>query len=233
MHRGPAARGAEALSARKITVLLVDDHEVVRIGLRSLLSREKGIDVVGEAGTADAAVALAVRLRPDVVVMDVRLPDGTGVEACREIRSADPTVQIIMLTSYADDEAVFSSLLAGASGYLLKQIRGKELVRAIETVAAGQSLLDPAVTQTVLDRMKRLASGQQPSEINQLSVQERKVLALVADGKTNKEIAGALGLSDSTVKHYLSHVFEKLNLSRRAEAAAYFVRRRPSHPDPR
>lgn len=233
MHRGPAARRAEALSARKITVLLVDDHEVVRIGLRSLLSREKGIDVVGEAGTADAAVALAVRLRPDVVVMDVRLPDGTGVEACREIRSADAAVQIIMLTSYADDEAVFSSLLAGASGYLLKQIRGKELVRAIETVAAGQSLLDPAVTQTVLDRMKRLASGHQPSEINQLSAQERKVLALVADGKTNKEIAGALGLSDSTVKHYLSHVFEKLNLSRRAEAAAYFVRRRPPHPDPR
>ncbi|MBI4611674.1 MAG: response regulator transcription factor [Candidatus Rokubacteria bacterium] len=220
------------MSGRKIAVLLVDDHEVVRVGLRSLLARERGIEVVGEAGNAAGAVAQAARLRPDVVVMDVRLPDRSGVEACREIRSADPAIQVIMLTSYADDEAVFNSIVAGASGYLLKQIRGQELLRAIETVAAGQSLLDPAVTQKVLERMKRLASGRQPDEIAALSAQERKVLALVADGKTNKEIAGALGLSDKTVKNYLSHVFEKLNLSRRAEAAAFFARRRSPLSDP-
>jgi DNA-binding NarL/FixJ family response regulator len=212
------------MSSRKVAVLLVDDHEVVRVGLRSLLAKERGIEVVGEAGSVAEAVAQASRLRPDVVVMDVRLPDRSGVEACREIRSADPKVQVIMLTSYADDEAVFNSIMAGASGYLLKQIGGHELVHAIETVAAGQSLLDPAVTQRVLDRMKRLASGSQVDEIAQLSAQERKVLALVAEGKTNKEIAAAMGLSDKTVKNYLSHVFEKLNLSRRAEAAAFFAR---------
>ncbi|MEK6717891.1 MAG: response regulator transcription factor [candidate division NC10 bacterium] len=218
------------MSARKIKVLLVDDHEVVRVGLRSLLARERGIEVVGEAGNAAEAVAQAARLRPDVVVLDVRLPDRSGVEACREIRSADPNVQIIMLTSYADEEAVFNSIVAGASGYLLKQIRGQELVRAIETVAAGRSLLDPAVTQKVLERVKQLASGREPDEMAQLSAQERKVLALVAEGRTNKEIAGALGLSDKTVKNYLSHVFEKLNLSRRAEAAAFFARRRSPSP---
>ena len=218
------------MSQKKVTVLLVDDHEVVRVGLRSLLARERGIEVVGEAGSAAEAVAQAARLRPDVVVMDVRLPDRSGVEACREIRAEAPEVQVIMLTSYADDEAVFASIMAGASGYLLKQILGQELVRAIETVAAGQSLLDPAVTQKVLERVKRLASGHPPDEITQLSAQERRVLALVAEGKTNKEIAAALGLSDKTVKNYLSHVFEKLHLSRRAEAAAYFARRRPSSP---
>ncbi len=218
------------MRAKKIAVLLVDDHEVVREGLRSLLARERGIEVVGEAGNATEAIAQATRVRPGVVVMDVRLPDRSGVEACREIRSADPTIQVIMLTSYADEEAVFNSILAGASGYLLKQIRGHELVRAIETVAAGQSLLDPAVTQKVLEKVKRLSSGGQPDEITQLSAQERKVLALVAEGKTNKEIAAALGLSDKTVKNYLSHVFEKLNLSRRAEAAAFFARRQPPSP---
>jgi DNA-binding NarL/FixJ family response regulator len=214
------------MSARKIAVLLVDDHEVVRVGLRSLLARERRIEVVGEAASAAEAVAQAARLRPDVVVMDVRLPDRSGVEACREIRSVDPKVQVIMLTSYADEEAVFNSIIAGASGYLLKQIRGQELVGAIESVAAGQSLLDPAVTRKVLEKMKRLAAGRPTEEITQLSAQERKVLALVAEGKTNKEIAAALGLSDKTVKNYLSHVFEKLNLSRRAEAAAFFARRR-------
>ena len=186
------------------------------------------MEVVGEAGSAAEAVAQAARLRPDVVVMDVRLPDRSGVEACRDIRSADQRIRVIMLTSYTDEEAVYNAILAGASGYLLKQIRGQELVRAIETVAAGNSLLDPAVTQKVLEKVKRLASGQQPDGITQLSAQERKVLALVTEGKTNKEIAGALGLSDKTVKNYLSHVFEKLHLSRRAEAAAFFARRRPS-----
>lgn len=212
----------------RIAVLLVDDHEVVRVGLRSLLARERGIKVVGEAGSAAEAVAQATRLQPNVVVMDVRLPDQSGVDACREIRACQPKVQVIMLTSYADDEAVVASFMAGAAGYLLKQIRGQELVRAIETVAAGQSLLDPAVTQSVLNRMKRLASGHQLDEITALSAQERKVLALVAEGKTNKEIANDLDLSDKTVKNYLSNIFTKLNLSRRAEAAAYFARHQPS-----
>ncbi len=214
------------MSGGKVTVLLVDDHEMVRVGLRSLLSGERAIEVVGEAASAAEGVAQAARLRPDVVVMDVRLPDESGVEACREIRAEAPGVQVIMLTSYADDEAVFASIMAGASGYFLKQIRGEELVRAIETVAAGGSLLDPTVTRKVLEKVKRLASGHQPDEIATLSAQERRVLALVAEGKTNKEIAAAMGLSDKTVKNYLSHVFEKLNLTRRAEAAAFFARRR-------
>lgn len=197
------------------------------MGLRSLLNREGSVEVVAEAGSVAEAVEMASKFSPAVVVMDIRLPDGSGVEACREIRAWNPKVQVIMLTSYADDEAVFASITAGAAGYFLKQTRGKELIRAIETVAAGQSLLDPAVTQTVLNRMKQLASGQQFDEIAALSAQERKVLALVADGKTNKEIANALDLSDKTVKNYLSNIFSKLNLSRRAEAAAYFVRHRP------
>ncbi len=213
------------MSSRKITVLLVDDHEVVRFGLRSLLSLEPAIEIVGEAGTAAEAIAEAGRRRPDVVVLDVRLPDGSGVAACREIRAESPGTYVIMLTSYADDEAVFASITAGASGYLLKQARGQELVRAIEAVASGRSLLDPAVTQKVLDRMKRLAAGSAPDDTARLSPQEQRVLALVAEGKTNKEIAAALGLSDKTVKNYLAHVFEKLKLSRRAEAAAFFARR--------
>ena len=218
------------VTEKKTSVLVVDDHEVVRVGLRSLLSREPTIEVVGEAGTAAEAVAQAARLKPDVIIMDVRLPDGSGVEACREIRSTDPRVHIIMLTSHADEDAVFNSIMAGASGYLLKQIAGREVVRAVEVVATGQSLLDPAVTQQVLEKVKRLATGRGAGEISQLSVQEQKVLALVSEGKTNREIARALGLSDKTVKNYLSHVFEKLHLSRRAEAAAFFARQHIKSP---
>ncbi|MBI2014489.1 MAG: response regulator transcription factor [Candidatus Rokubacteria bacterium] len=170
-------------------------------------------------------MAQARHLRPDVIVMNVRLPDRSGVEACREIRAEAPDTHVVMLTSHADDDAVLASIMAGASGYLLKQARGQELARAIETVARGQSLLDPGVTQKVLDRMKRLVAGQEPDGMAALSPQEQKVLALVAQGKTNKEIAGELGLSDKTVKNYLSHVFEKLSVARRAEAAAFFARR--------
>ena len=215
------------MRGRRVGVLIVDDHEVVRLGLRSLLGREKAIEIVGEAATAEEAVAQAERLQPTVVLMDVRLPDRSGIEACREIRAAAPDTRVIMLTSYADDEAVFASILAGASGYLLKQAGGLDLVRAIERVADGQSLLDPGVTEKVLEKVKRLASGQ-PDEVTSLSPQEQRVLALVAEGKTNKEIATALGLSDKTVKNYLSNVFDKLHLSRRAEAAAFFARRRPA-----
>lgn len=217
------------MSGERFTVLLVDDHEIVRLGLRSLLSREPHIEVVGDAATAAEAVAEAARLQPDVVVMDVRLPDGSGVTACREIRAAQPAVRVLMLTSHADEEAVFHSILAGASGYLLKQLGGEDLSRAIEAVAQGQSLLDPAVTQKVLEQMTRLASGRH--EAGKLSAQEQKVLARVAEGKTNKEIAKALGLSDKTVKNYLSRIFEKLNLSRRAEAAAFFARHSLADPD--
>jgi len=214
------------VSVRRTSALLVDDHEVVLAGLRSLLDGERGIRIVGSARTAADAVAQAVRLRPDVVVMDVRLADGSGIDACREIRTKAPGVQVIMLSAYGDDEAVLASITAGAAGYLLKQVNGQELVRAIETVSAGQSLLDPGVTGKVLDRVKRLGANGQSDELAALSARELRVLTLVADGKTNKEIAAVLGLSDKTVKNYMSHVFEKFHLSRRAEAAALFVSRR-------
>ena len=192
------------MRARRVGVLIVDDHEVVRLGLRSLLGREKAIEIVGEAATAEEAVAQAERLRPTVVVMDVRLPDRSGIEACREIRAAAPDTRVIMLTSYADDEAVFASILAGASGYLLKQAGGLDLVRAIERVADGQSLLDPGVTEKVLEKVKRLASGQ-PDEVTSLSPQEQRVLALVAEGKTNKEIRTRMadvGIPDKIINEF-------------------------------
>lgn len=208
-----------------IKVLIVDDHEVVRMGLCSLLNREGSVEVVGEAGSVGEAVEMASRSSPDVVVMDIRLPDGSGVEACREIQTHHPRTKVIMLTSYADDEAVFSSVMAGAAGYLLKQTRGRDLVKAIEAVAAGQSLLDPAVTQKILEGFKKMAATQAGDELSHLSDQERKILALVAEGKTNKEIAELVHLSDKTIKNYISSILSKLNLSRRSQAAAYFARR--------
>lgn len=213
------------MSGAHITVLLVDDHEIVRLGLRALLSHEAAMVVVGEASCAAEAIEMAARLAPQVVLMDIRLPDRSGVEACREILSAHPGMKVIMLTSHADEEAVFHSILAGASGYLLKQISGSEVVRGIELSAAGQSLLDPEVTRKVMGMMAKLASAQPIPGQKSLSPQEEKVLALLAQGKTNKEIARILELSDKTVKNYISHVFEKLNISRRAEAAAFFARR--------
>lgn len=209
---------------KKIAVLLVDDHEVVRTGLRSVLARDGRIEVVGEAGTAAEAIRASQRLEPDVILMDVRLPDGSGVVACRDIRAARPGTRVIMLTSYADDEAVFASIMAGAAGYLLKQVRGQDLVRAIHTVATGQSLLDPAVTGKVLARVQRGPAGGDDA-LATLSPQEARVLVLVAEGKTNKEIGVALDLSDKTVKNYLGNIFEKLHVSRRAEAAALYARR--------
>jgi two-component system response regulator DevR len=209
-----------------LRVLIVDDHEVVREGLRSLLNRRQGMTVVGEAGTMADSIEEAARVEPDVVVMDVRLPDGSGVEACREIRQARPDVKVIMLTSYADDEAVFASILAGAAGYLLKQTRGQALADAIEAVARGDSLLDPAVTQKVLERVRTLGSGGTDDVLGSLSEQEQKILLLIAEGKTNKEIAEEIFLSDKTVKNYVSSILSKLNLRRRSEAAAFIARRR-------
>jgi two-component system response regulator DevR len=215
----------QAAAASPLRLLVVDDHEVVRQGLVSMLGRREGFQVVAEAGTAAGAVEMAQRFQPDLVIMDVRLPDGSGIEACREIRSQLPGTRVVILTSYPDEEAVFSAIVAGASGYLLKQVRARDLVNAIESVGRGESLLDPAVTEKVLERVRRIASGDERDELAQLTLQERKILALVAEGKTNKEIADEVFLSDKTVKNYVSSILSKLNLQRRAQAAAYVARR--------
>ena len=212
--------------AEQIRVLIVDDHEVVREGLRALLRRRPELAVVGEAESVASAIAEAERTQPDVVIMDVRLPDGSGVEACREIRSRQPAIKVIMLTSYADDEAVFASIMAGATGYLLKQTRAKALTDAIEQVMRGESLLDPAVTKRVLERV-RSADTTKDDELSLLSEQERRILELIAEGMTNKEIAQEVFLSDKTVKNYVSSILSKLNLHRRSEAAAFIARRQP------
>jgi DNA-binding NarL/FixJ family response regulator len=206
---------------------VVDDHEVVRQGLVALLDRRDGFQVVAEAGTVAEAIEQARRFQPDIVVMDVRLPDGSGIEACREIRSELPQTRVVMLTSYPDEEAVLSAIVAGASGYLLKQIRARDLVAALENVGRGESLLDPAVTEKVLERIRRIATGsQETDELSQLTGQERKILMLVAEGKTNKEIAAEIYLSDKTVKNYVSSILAKLNLERRAQAAAFVAKHR-------
>lgn len=212
--------------AKQIRVLIVDDHEVVREGLRSLLRRRPQLAVVGEADSVASAIEQAKENEPNVVIMDVRLPDGSGIEACREIRAHRPDTKVLMLTSYADDEAVFASIMAGATGYLLKQTRGQMLVDAIERAMRGESLLDPAVTKRVLDRVRSSDSGKK-DEISLLSEQEQKILNLIAEGKTNKEIAEEVFLSDKTVKNYVSSILSKLNLRRRSEAAAFIARRRP------
>ncbi len=213
------------MSQAPIRILIVDDHEVVRLGLKALLELRPRFLVVGEAATMAESIRAAEQGQPDVVIMDIRLPDGSGVEACREIRQANPGTKVIMLTSYADDEALFGSIMAGASGYLLKQTRAQALSEAIERVAAGESLLDPGVTAKVLERMRRLAAGE-ADELAVLSPQERKILALIAEGKTNKEIAEEVFLSDKTVKNYVSSILGKLNLRRRSEAAAFMAERR-------
>jgi DNA-binding NarL/FixJ family response regulator len=216
---------SEVLSPLRL--LVVDDHEVVRQGLVALLERREAFQVVAEAGTVAESIEQARRHQPDIVIMDVRLPDGSGIEACRAIRAELPATRVVMLTSYPDEEAVLSAIVAGASGYLLKQIRGRDLVAALETVGRGGSLLDPAVTERVLERIRRIASGASESdEISQLTSQERKILLLVAEGKTNKEIASEIFLSDKTVKNYVSSILAKLNLERRAQAAAFVAKHR-------
>ncbi len=214
---------------RPLRLLIVDDHEVVRQGLVSLLDRREGFQVVAEAGTVAEAIEQARRFQPELVVMDVRLPDGSGIEACREIRSELPATRVVMLTSYPDEEAVLSAIVAGASGYLLKQIRARDLVAALETVAGGGSLLDPAVTERVLERVRRIATGGYTDELSQLTPQEQKILALVAEGMTKKEIAVEVFLSDKTVKNYVSSILSKLNLERRAQAAAFVAKHGVDH----
>lgn len=216
----------EGTTSRPLRLLVVDDHEVVRQGLVSLLERREGFQVVAQAGTVAEAIEAAHKYQPDLIVMDVRLPDGSGIEACREIRSEQPQTRVVILTSYPDEEAVFASIVAGASGYLLKQIRGRDLVGALEAVGRGESLLDPAVTEKVLDRVRRIASGTYTDELAQLTRQEQKILLLIAEGKTNKEIAAEIFLSDKTVKNYVSSILAKLNLQRRSQAAAFVARHR-------
>ncbi len=209
-----------------VRVMICDDHEVVREGLRTLIGRQRDMTVVGEAATEREALEVAAKAKPDVVVMDVRLPDGSGVEACRAIREARPDTKVIMLTSYADDEALFASIIAGAAGYLLKQTRGQAVIDAIKEVAQGRSLLDPDVTGKVLERVRRGRGDEDPA-LASLTEQERKVLEHLAEGKTNRDIGEALFLSEKTVKNYVSRILDKLGLSRRAEAAAYMAKRRP------
>jgi two-component system, NarL family, response regulator DevR len=207
-----------------LRVMLVDDHEVVRSGIRALLQATDDIVVTAEAGSVRDAIDEAERSRPDVIVMDVRLTDGSGIEATREIRARRPQTQVLMLTSFADDEALFASIMAGASGYVLKQIKAGELVRAIRAVGQGQSLLDPAVTKSVLDRLRKGKHLLKDEKLARLSPQEERILSLVADGKTNKEIGDELHLAEKTVKNYVSSILSKLEVARRAEAAAYLAR---------
>jgi DNA-binding NarL/FixJ family response regulator len=210
--------------------MLCDDHELVRRGLISVLQDAGGIEVVAEAGDADAALKAVESSRPDVVIMDVRLPGRSGIEACREIRSAYPDTKVLMLTAHSDDEALFSSIMAGAAGFVLKQVRGGDLVGAVRQVARGESLLDPTVTARVLARLR--GEGAQANDgTADLTAQERKILDLVAEGMTNRQIAEKVFLAEKTVKNYVSNILLKLGLSRRAEAAAFMARRNQKNRD--
>lgn len=205
-----------------IRVFVLDDHEVVRRGLIELLQQPGDIDVVGQSGSAIEASRLIPALRPDVAVLDVRLPDGNGIDVCRDIRSVDPHIQGLILTSYEDDEALFAAIMAGAAGYVLKQIRGTDLLDTVRRVAAGQSLLDPGVTAQVLDRIRR--GVHQPRELDKLTEQERRILSHIADGLTNHEIAEKMYLSEKTIKNYVTSILAKLGLERRTQAAVLAVR---------
>jgi DNA-binding NarL/FixJ family response regulator len=207
----------------KHKILLVDDHEVVRLGLKSLLELHPQYEVVAEAGTAKEAVEQVARTRPDVVLMDIRLPGASGIEACEEITKSYPGTRVIMLTSYAEDEMLFSAIRAGASGYVLKQISGDALISAIDAVSRGEALLDPAVTQRVFQEVRRAVKDEEASAFANLSQQEKHVLILVSEGKTNREIAKTLFLGEGTVRNYVSSILSKLGVSNRAEAAAYAV----------
>ena len=217
-------RGASAAVPSPIRIVIADDHEVVRIGLAALLDRQPGFRVVGEARTGDEAVRVVRRERPDVVVMDIRMPNGNGIEACRTLSREAPQSRVIMLTSYADSDALFDAIAAGASGYVLKRIGSSELVDAIRTVAAGESLLDPAVTAQVLDRVRRASRAEESGAFDDLTDQERRVLARLAEGASNREIAEAMGLAEKTVRNYVSSILAKLQVVSRAQAAAIAIR---------
>jgi len=212
---------------KPIRLLLVDDHQVVLVGLRTVLHDRQGITVVGEAGSSADAVRAAKRLKPDIILMDVRLPDGSGIEACRDILARQPTTRVLFLTSFADDEFALAAVLAGAQGYVLKNIDADLLVQSIHAVFNGQSLLTPVLTRRAQIRAKAGPAQAGLARKQSLAPQEERVLALVAEGLTNKEIGAALQLSDKTVKNYLSNMFQKLHITRRAQAATFFVKRQP------
>jgi DNA-binding NarL/FixJ family response regulator len=205
-----------------IKIFLLDDHEVVRRGVRELLEAEADMEVVGEAGTVAQALDRLALAKPDVAVLDVQLPDGSGVDVCREARSARPELACLMLTSFSDDEAMFEAIVAGAAGYVLKQVRGSDLVDAVRRVAAGQSLLDPTATARVIERLRR--GPEEDERLRDLTPQERKILGLLADGMTNRQIAAELFLAEKTVKNYVSNLLSKMGMSRRTEAAVYAAR---------
>ncbi|QYG95584.1 response regulator transcription factor [Iamia sp. SCSIO 61187] len=226
---GGHGKGAESCDDGAVTIriFLLDDHEVVRRGVRELLESEDDLEVVGEAGTAAEALARIPPTNPDVAVLDVRLPDGSGVEVCREVRSARPDLACLMLTSFSDDEALFESILAGAAGYVLKEVRGGELISSIRRIAAGETLLDPAITTRVLERLRR--GPEEDERLAGLTDQERRILALLADGLTNRQIAEQMILAEKTVKNYVSNLLAKLGMSRRTEAAVYAARMAERH----
>ncbi len=209
-----------------IRILIADDHEVVRIGLAALLDGQPGLQVVAQAESGDEAVRLARRHRPDVVVMDIRMPNGSGIDACRTITAEMEAMPVIMLTSHADSEALFDAIDAGASGYVLKRIGTTELIDAVRTVAAGGSLLDPTMTRRVLDRLRNASRVEEAGAFNELTDQERRVLAIIADGASNREIAERMGLAEKTVRNYVSSILAKLALASRSQAAAYAIRNR-------
>lgn len=209
-----------------IQVMVVDDHEVVRAGLQTMLDAEDDLEVVATAGSAGEAVHRARAAAPDVVVMDVRLPDRSGVEACRDIRAENPATNVVMLTAYADDDALFAAIMAGAAGYVLKQVRGNDLVDGIRRVAAGESLLDPAVTAQVLNRIRNPEPAQDP-KLARLTPTETRILAMIAEGLTNRQIGERIHLAEKTVKNYVSTILAKLEVDRRAQAAAYLAEHRP------
>jgi two-component system, NarL family, response regulator DevR len=210
----------------RIRLLIVDDHKVVRLGLITMFSRHRGVQIVADVGTMAEAVEEARRLKPDVILMDVRLPDGSGIDACREIRTACPDTQVLFLTSFADDDALLATVLAGAAGFLLKQADEVGVIHAVETVANGQSIMDPAVTNALFQRMRSFSDSEHTHASGTLSPQEERVMILVVEGKTNKEIALDMGLSEKTVKNYLSNIFQKMQVSRRSQAAVLFERHR-------
>jgi len=209
-----------------IRILIADDHEVVRIGLAAMLAAQDGFEVVAQAATGDEATRLTLQHRPDVVVMDIRMPGGSGIDACRAITAARPGIPVIMLTSHADSDALFDAIDAGASGYVLKRIGSRELVDAVRTVASGGSLLDPAVTRSVLERIRNAGRLEEAGAFADLTEQERRVLAHIADGASNRQIADRMGLAEKTVRNYVSNILAKLALESRSQAAAYAIRNR-------
>ncbi|MEI2653512.1 MAG: response regulator transcription factor [Microthrixaceae bacterium] len=205
-----------------IRVFLLDDHEVVRRGVADLLGMEDDIEVVGEAGTAEQAVSRILATAPDVAILDVQLPDGSGVEVCREVRSVRPELVCLMLTSFAEDEALFEAIMAGAAGFVLKQVKGSDLVDSVRKVAGGESLLDPRTTQRVLERIRR--APEEDERLKGLTPQEKRILSLLAEGRTNRQIADEMFLAEKTVKNYVSNLLSKMGMSRRTEAAVYAAR---------